>query len=130
METQRIHEIALGLRIVPQALGGVTARVQAHFAGSAPTPAAVEQFLTALPVWTKVGMDEATFDRMPATWRLDQARSFAPPPQSRRPVLRPLTPQELATLDERTAQEHWSQAERTEQGRLIQQSPLPPQQGA
>ena len=121
METQQIHEMALGLHIVPQALGGVTARVQVHFAGSTPTPAAVEQFLTALPVWTKVGMDEATFDRMPATWRMDQARSFAPPPPPRRPVTRALTTEELAALDA----EHLPWAERTEKARVMQQTPAP-----
>ncbi len=128
MQTQQIHEMALALRIVPQALAAVTAKVQAHFEGSAPSPAAVEAYLAALPVWTKIAMEHDAFDAMPATWRLTIGHEYAPPPppvHANRPTMRPLTPQELAAHEAQATDEGWTWAEKRERARALQQTPAP-----
>jgi len=121
MTTQEIHDAALAQGIAPQALAQVTAQVQAYFGDGTPTPAAVAQFLTALPVWDKLGMTQEAFLAMPGTWRMDRGRDFAPPPVSRRPTMRALTAAELAEL-ERTG---LTGAARIERARQMQQTPVP-----
>ena len=51
METHAIHESALKLRIVPQALDQVTAKVVAHFGDTQVKPQDLSDYLAALPAW-------------------------------------------------------------------------------
>lgn len=126
MQTEQIHAAALAHGVQEQALEQVTVKVQAHFAGRNPPPADVEAYISGLYVWEKLGMDQATFDRMPVTWRKTQGQAFQPQQvHSRRPVTRDLTPEELTALDEETAREHLTGPERTERARQMQQTPLP-----
>ena len=106
MDTTRIHEAALKQGIVAQALDTVTETVQAHFAGSTPTPADVDTYLRALPTWDKLGMTREAFDRMPVDWRLTQGRIFQPRVQRQRPY-RPAAPPEV--------QRQWKDLPLTEQ---------------
>ena len=69
-------------------------------------------------------MDQQTFDRMPAAWRMAQGHQQQPPPPPRRPQARTLTPEELQTLEGLP----WS--EYLTQGRALQQTPAPaPEEG-
>jgi hypothetical protein len=61
VDTKIIHQVAFKQGIVAQALEAVTVRAQAHFGEDTPTPAALESFLAALPVWDKIGMDKEGF---------------------------------------------------------------------
>ena len=126
METHAIHEAALKQGIARQALDHVTAKVQAHFAGATPKPADLAAYLSGLPVWDKAGLDYATFEKLHphARRQLYETHHPTPPPpvHSRRPVTRSLTPAELAALDA----EGLTGAARTERGRAMQQTPLPP----
>jgi hypothetical protein len=121
MTPEQIHEAARLQGIAPPALDQVSTLVQSHFGDGPVKPADLAAYLATLPVWTKIGMDHATFAAMPAAWRLDQGRAFQAPPPPRRPVLRTLTSEELATL------EGLPRHERHERGRAMQQTPAPPE---
>ena len=135
---------ALGqLGLVPAALEDGLRRAEQYFATRDYTPEAAVTWAQAQrqeaahlfgqpaqasssppPVWEQLGMDKTTFDKMPADWRMEQARRLQPPPvHSRRPVTRPLSVEELAALDAEGLP--WS--ERRERARQLQQTPLPPQ---
>jgi hypothetical protein len=118
METPHIHAAARQCGIAMEALDQVTAKVQAHFGDSTPKPADLAAFLTALPVWEKLGMDKATFDGMPMTWRLAQGWAHQAPTVSRRPEMRVLTAEELSSL------KGLAWAEYLTRGRAVQQTPL------
>jgi hypothetical protein len=100
MDTPQIHAAARARGVTPQGLDAMTARVQAHFGESKPSPAELDAFIVSRPVWEKLGMDQATFLGMPATWRREQGQAFAPPPVSRRPQYRAATEAELAQWKE------------------------------
>src|SRR4029453_2764091 len=105
MDTQHIHAPAAQAGIVPEALDQVTAKGQAHFGGDQVKPADLAAYLTALPVWEKVGMDYATFEKMPPTWRMAQGWLHQALPVSRRPESRVLSAGELEGLKGRALQE-------------------------
>ena len=73
--------------VLAVALDAITARVRDHFAGGTPSPQDISDYIASLPVWTKIGMTEQEFYAYPPAWRVDQGRSFQPPPaaHSRRP---------------------------------------------
>jgi hypothetical protein len=123
MEVQQIHTVALARGCMLASLDEVTRQTQAHFAGTQPKPADIEAYIDSLPVWDKIAMDRGEFLSMPPDWRLSQARSFQPRPQSRRPVMRNLSAQELDSIKDLPFHE------RMTQGRELQQSPAPPPQG-
>jgi hypothetical protein len=119
MDTHQIHAAAGAAGIAPEAFDHVAAKVRAHFAdGTPPKPADLAAFLTALPVWEKLGMDKATFDGMPMTWRLAQGWAHQAPTVSRRPETRVLTAEELSSL------KGLAWAEYLTRGRAMQQTPL------
>jgi hypothetical protein len=121
MDIPQIHAAAVQCGIAPEALDLVIARVQAHFGDATPKPADLAAFLTGLPVWEKLGMDKATFDGMPMTWRLAQGWAHQAPPVSRRPETRVLTAEELSSL------KGLAWAEYLTRGREMQQTPRPQQ---
>jgi hypothetical protein len=98
MDTAQVHEVALRLGILPQALDQVAAKVQAHFGGvSNPRPADVEAYVASLSVWDKLGMEKAAFDAMPVTWRKTQGEAHQGQPVHDREARRwhPQPPQDL-----------------------------------
>jgi hypothetical protein len=121
MDIQQIHAACTQAGIAPEAIEAIAARVRAHFAGSTPKPADLTAYLTGLSVWEKLGMDKATFDGMPMTWRLAQGWAHQAPPVSRRPETRILTAEELASL------KGLGWAEYLARGREMQQTPRPQQ---
>ena len=121
MDVEQIHEAALKQKIAPEALDTIVAQVQAHFGESQPRPVDVEQFITRLPVWTKVNMTQQEFYAMPLSWRSHQGWTYQPPAVRQQPTTRELTAEELPSL------EGLPWAERLTRGRQMQQSP-PPQQ--
>lgn len=122
MTTEHIREVALKLGVTPEGLDQITARVRAHFGDQTPPPAALEVYIAACPVWDKLGMDKATFDRMPPAWRLTQGQAFqSAPVHARRPVMRDLTPAELAQLQS----ENLDRSRYVEKARALQQTPAP-----
>ena len=124
MDRVQIEEAARALGIATAALDQIVARAREHFGDGQVKPADLDTFLTALPVWTKLNMDQATFNSLPTDWRLTQARRFTPPVvHRRRPVMRALTPAELASLEA----EHLPWAEHREKARAMQQTPAPGQ---
>src|SRR4029453_16910288 len=119
---------------LPEAVVDIKARVLARFAGEEPTQADVEQWVRSLaksvphlfpPAQTlaaRLGMTEETFNKMPATWRLEQGRSEQTPgtkPNVFRPLTRNLTRAELAALDA----EQLSWWDRLAKARAMQQTP-------
>ena len=123
MDIPQIHAAAVQCGIAPEALDLVIARVRAHFGESTPKPTDLDQYIGTLPVWEKLGMDKATFDGMPMTWRLAQGWAHQTPPVSRRPDSRVLTAEELKTI------EGLAWVERMTQARALQQTPPKPQGG-
>jgi hypothetical protein len=119
------------LGLVPAALEDGLRRAEAHFREHPYTPEAAQAWAEAQrlsaahlfgqpaqasstqpPVWEQLGMSEEAFTRMPPAWRLAQGRNLQPPPvHSRRPTSRPLSAEELTTL------EGLPWAERRERGR-------------
>ena len=118
MNIPQIHAAAVQCGIAPEALDLVIARVRAHFGESTPKPADLDQYIGTLPVWEKLGMDKATFDGMPMTWRLAQGWAHQTPPGPRRPDTRVLSAEELASL------KGLAWAEYLTRGRAMQQTPL------
>jgi hypothetical protein len=100
MQIEQIHAVAIARGVTPQALGAVTAKVQAHFGDRNPPPPELEAYIANCPVWEKLGMDQATFDGMPAAWRLEQAEAYRPLPVQRRPQYRLATDAERAAWQE------------------------------
>jgi hypothetical protein len=121
MDTQQIHAACTEAGIAPEAVDAVRQIVQAHFGDALVKPADLTAFLRTIPVWEKLGMDKAQWDKMPATWRLAQGRAQQPPPGTRRPTTRHLTAEELERL------QYLSRHERHERGRQLQHTPLPKQ---
>jgi hypothetical protein len=125
VDTPQIHAAARARGVTEQGLDQVTAKVLARFAGSAPPPAEVEAYIDGLYVWDKLGMDKATFDSMPVTWRRTQGQVYQPPVpvHSRRPVTRDLTPEELAALQAQGLDRYTY----ITRARALQQTPRPQQ---
>jgi hypothetical protein len=137
MPHDQIDALARQAGCLPEAVPDIRARVQAHFPEADVSPQAVERWLVQTlkaekpelfsgpqPLWTQLGLDKATFDQMPASWRLAQAHQQTPPtttPHPNRPVYRHLTSAELAELDGLGL----TGAARHEWARARQQTPAP-----
>jgi hypothetical protein len=136
MNHEQIDAMARQAGCVPEAVPDIRARVLARFQEATPSLEAVERWLSTtlreaaphlfgkVEVWEKLGMDKATFDAMPPSWRLgqgmaQQARTTTPHP--RRPVYRNLMPAELDSIKDLPFHE------RTTRGREMQQTPHPGQ---
>lgn len=122
MTTEQISEVALRLGVRPEGLTQITAKVQAYFGDQSPPPAALEAYIAACPPWDKLGMDKATFESMPVTWRLTQGQAFQPAPvHSRRQAMRELTEAELEQL----RSENLDRNTYIERARALQATPAP-----
>jgi hypothetical protein len=120
MTHDQISAAAVQCGIPPEALDAVVSTVRTHFGSETVKPADVAAYITALPVWTKIGMTYEAFAQMPPTWRAAQGWAHQAPPVSRRPESRILTAEELATLKGLSWAEYYTR------GRELQQTP--PQQ--
>ena len=85
METRQIHAAATARGVTRQALDAVTFKVQTHFEGRTASPVEVDSFIAGLPPWDKLGMEQATFDSMPVTWRYAQGQAYQSPVVKQRP---------------------------------------------
>lgn len=123
MQTEQISAAALARGAHQAAVEDIVARATVYFAGADPSPEALDQFLTTLPVWTLRGIAPEVFAALPPTERMRLEREYRPQPiapvHTRRPVSRVLTPAELATL------EGLPLAECLTRGRQMQQGPPP-----
>jgi hypothetical protein len=134
MNHDEIDALARKAGCLPDAVQDIKSRVLARFAGEEPAPATVEQWVRSLArtvphlfppaqtLATRLGMTDEQFNKMPATWRLEQGRSEQTPvtkPHVLRPVTRNLTEAESAALDA----EQLSWWDRLAKARQMQQTP-------
>ena len=104
MDTQQLRAIAEQKGVEPKALDDVTTKILVHFAGQNPPPAEVAAYIDSLYVWDKIGMDKATWDRMPVTWRLEQGERFQAP-VDRRATPRHWTTEDLKAVEGKSVHE-------------------------
>jgi hypothetical protein len=121
MTREEIHAAATQAGIPPEAFNHVTEQVLAHFADGPVKPADLTAYISALPVWTKVGLSQKDFYAMPPTWRAAQGWVHQPPAASRKPDSRILTAEELDGLKGLSWAEYYTR------GRELQQTPRPQQ---